>query len=411
MLFCVESDVVNEVVQFIVILFVFVLGLVVVKQNLFDFDCEGLECFFVEIFGEVCYCVYQVMKWIYYYYVIDFDQMIDFGKVLCVKLQKYVEVCVFNIVFDKFFVDGIYKWLLVMGIDGKNVIEVVYILDKNCGMLCVFLQVGCVLNCIFCLMVIQGFNCNLFIVEIIGQVWVVVCYLGNILYKQCCFINVVMMGMGELLMNFDNVVCVMSVMCDDLGYGLVNKCVILLIFGLVLQIDCLLVESDVLLVVLLYVLNDVLCEMLVLFNKKYLIVDLMVFCVCYLCVNKCCELVMFEYILMKGINDQFEYVCQLVWLMWQFDNVVQILYVGKVNLILFNLFLGICYECFGEMEICVFQKILFDVQVLMMVWCICGDDIDVVCGQFKGQVMDCMCCQVEFNKILLQDGKDWDVVV
>lgn len=380
------------------------------KQNLFDFDCVGLEKFFVEVFGEKKFCVYQVMKWIYYCYVIDFDEMIDFGKVLCVKLQVYVEVLVLNIVFDKFFVDGIYKWLLVMGVDGKNVIEIVYILDKIRGMLCVFLQVGCGLNCMFCFIVIQGFNCNLIIVEIIGQVWVVVCYLGNVLYQMCCFINVVMMGMGELLMNFDNVVCVMSVMCDDLGYGLVNKCVILLIFGLVLQIDCLFVESDVLLVVLLYVLNDVLCEMLVLFNKKYLIVELMVLCVCYLCVNKCCELVIFEYILMKGINDKFEYVCELVCLMCQFDNVVQVKDLGKVNLILFNLFLGICYECLEEVYICVFQKILFDSNVLIMVCCICGDDIDVVCGQFKGQVMDCICCQVEFNK-MLQVGKGSDVVV
>jgi 23S rRNA (adenine2503-C2)-methyltransferase len=339
----------------------------VAKQNLLDLDREGLERFFAETLGEARYRAHQVMKWIHHHYVTDFDEMTDLGKALRAKLHQHAEVRVPNIVFDKPSADGTHKWLLAMGTDGKNAIEAVYIPDKNRGTLCVSSQVGCALNCTFCSTATQGFNRNLSTAEIIGQVWVAARHLGNIPHKQRRLTNVVMMGMGEPLMNFDNVVRAMSLHAAD----------------------------------------DALRETLVPLNKKYPIAELMASCARYLRANKRRESVTFEYTLMKGINDQPEHARQLARLMRQFDNAVQASHSGKVNLIPFNPFPGTRYERSGESEIRAFQKILLDAKVLTMVRRTRGDDIDAACGQLKGQVMDRTRRQAEFNKTL-QAGKGSD---
>ena len=345
------------------------------------------------------------MKWIHHRYVTDFDAMTDLGKALRAKLQQHAEVVVPQIQFEKPSTDGTHKWLL--GMDGKNAIEAVFIPDKGRGTLCVSSQVGCALNCQFCSTATQGFNRNLSTAEIIGQVWVAARHLGNVPHLQRKLTNVVMMGMGEPLMNFDNVVRAMSVMRDDLGYGLANKRVTLSTSGLVPQIDRLSAESDVSLAVSLHAPNDALRETLVPLNKKYPIVELMASCARYLRANKRRESVTFEYTLMKGINDQPEHARQLARLMRQFDNAVQASHSGKVNLIPFNPFPGTRYERSGDTEIRAFQKILLDSQVLTMVRRTRGDDIDAACGQLKGQVMDRTRRQAEFNKSL-QDGKNRD---
>ena len=242
------------------------------------------------------------MKWIHHRYVTDFDEDRP-RQGPARQAAAHAEVLVPNIVFDKPSADGTHKWLLAMGVDGKNAIETVYIPDKTRGTLCVSSQVGCGLNCTFCSTATQGFNRNLTTAEIIGQVWVAARHLGNVPHQMRRLTNVVMMGMGEPLMNFDNVVRAMSVMRDDLGYGLANKRVTLSTSGLVPQIDRLSAESDVSLAVSLHAPNDALRETLVPLNKKYPIAELMASCARYLRAKRR-ESVTFEYTLMMGHQRQ-----------------------------------------------------------------------------------------------------------
>lgn len=374
------------------------------KQNLLDLDRDGMERFFVEQLGEQKFRAHQVMKWIHHRYVTDFEQMTDLGKNLRAKLQEHAEVVVPGVVFDKPSADGTHKWLLGMGVDGKNAVETVYIPDKNRGTLCVSSQVGCGLNCTFCSTATQGFNRNLTTAEIIGQVWITARHLGNVPAQNRRLTNVVMMGMGEPLLNFDNVVRAMNIMRDDLGYGLASKRVTLSTSGLVPMIDRLSTETDVSLAVSLHAPNDALREQLVPLNRKYPIAELMASCARYLRANKKRDSVTFEYTLMKGINDQPEHARQLAQLMRKFSNATQLKDAGKVNLIPFNPFPGTRYERSGEEDIRAFQKLLLDARVLTMVRRTRGDDIDAACGQLKGQVMDRTRRQAEFRRQLQEQG-------
>jgi 23S rRNA (adenine2503-C2)-methyltransferase len=374
------------------------------KQNLLDLDRVGLERFFEETLGEKRYRAHQVMKWIHHRYVTNFDEMTDLGKVLRAKLQQHAEVIVPNIVFDKPSTDGTHKWLLSMGTDGKNAIETVYIPDKTRGTLCVSSQVGCALNCQFCSTATQGFNRNLSTAEIIGQVWVAARHLGNVPAQIRRLTNVVMMGMGEPLANFDNVVRAMSVMRDDLGYGLASKRVTLSTAGMVPMIDRLSTESDVSLAVSLHAADDALRTELVPLNKKYPVEQLMAACARYLKANPKRDSITFEYTMMKGINDQPEHARSLARLMRQFSNQMQSREAGKVNLIPFNPFPGTRYQRSEDADIRAFQKILLDQHVLTMVRRTRGDDIDAACGQLKGQVMDRTRRQADFNRQLREQG-------
>ena len=376
---------------------------VVKKQNLLNLDREGLERFFADTLGEQRYRAHQVMKWIHHRHVTDFDAMTDLGKALRSKLQQHAEVVVPQIQFEKPSTDGTHKWLL--GMDGSNAIETVFIPDKGRGTLCVSSQVGCALNCQFCSTATQGFNRNLSTAEIVGQVWVAARHLGNVPHLQRKLTNVVMMGMGEPLMNFDNVVRAMSVMRDDLGYGLASKRVTLSTAGMVPMIDRLSVESDVSLAVSLHAANDELRTELVPLNKKYPIAELMDACVRY-ALRKRGTSVTFEYTMMRGVNDQPQHARELARLMRQFDNTVQSKDAGKVNLIPFNPFPGTRYERSADPDIRAFQKILLDAQVLTMVRRTRGDDIDAACGQLKGQVADRTRRQAEFRLHLQSQGVD-----
>jgi 23S rRNA (adenine2503-C2)-methyltransferase len=211
--------------------------------------------------------------------------------------------------------------------------------------------------------------------------------------------NVVMMGMGEPLANFDNVVRAMSVMRDDLGYGLANKRVTLSTAGMVPMIDRLAVESDVSLAVSLHAPNDALRDKLVPLNRKYPIAELMDACVRY-ALRKRGESVTFEYTLMKGVNDQPEHARELVHLLRGFDRAVQMKDAAKVNLIPFNPFPGTRYERPDDATIRAFQKLLNQAGMIAPVRRTRGDDIDAACGQLKGQVADRTRRQAEFRKSL-----------
>lgn len=373
------------------------------KMNLFDLDRASLERFFEETLGEKKFRAHQVMKWIHHRYVTDFSEMTDLGKALRAKLEQHAEVRVPQVIFDKASNDGTHKWLL--GMDPKNAIEAVFIPDKGRGTLCVSSQVGCALNCQFCSTATQGFNRNLSTAEIIGQVWVAARHLGNVPHQQRKLTNVVMMGMGEPLANFENVVRAMSIMRDDLGYGLANKRVTLSTAGMVPMIDRLGEESDVSLAVSLHAPNDELRSELVPLNKKYPIEQLMDACVRY-ALRKRGTSVTFEYTLMKGVNDQPQHARQLVRLLRQFDNAVQMKDAAKVNLIPFNPFPGTRFERPDDAAIRSFQKLLNEAGLIAPVRRTRGDDIDAACGQLKGQVMDRTRRQAEFRKRLAAQGVD-----
>ena len=371
------------------------------RTNLLDLDRTGLEHFFADTLGEKRFRAQQVMKWMYHRHVTDFGQMTDLGKELRGKLEQHAVVMPPNTMFEKPSIDGTHKWLL--GMDGGNAIESVFIPDKGRGTLCVSSQVGCGLNCTFCSTGTQGFNRNLSTAEIIGQVWVAAKHLGNVPHHQRKLTNVVMMGMGEPLLNFDNVVRAMSLMRDDNGFGLANKRVTLSTAGLVPMIDKLSEVSDVSLAVSLHAPFDELRTQLVPLNKKYPIAELMDACVRY-AMRKPRTSITFEYTMMKGINDQPEHARGLVKLMRRIDAQVQRANTAKVNLIPFNPFPGTRYERSEDSEIRDFQTILLENQVLTMVRRTRGDDIDAACGQLKGQVMDRTRRQAEFNRKLQADG-------
>ena len=364
------------------------------KTNLFGLDREGLERFFADDLGEKRFRAHQIMKWMYHRHATSFEEMTDLGKALRSKLEERSIIAPPNVLFEKPSTDGTHKWLL--GMDGSNAIETVFIPDKGRGTLCVSSQVGCGLNCQFCSTATQGFNRNLSTAEIIGQVWVAAKHLGNVPHKDRKLTNVVMMGMGEPLLNFENVVSAMSIMRDDLGFGLANKRVTLSTAGLVPFIDQLGEASDVSLAVSLHAPNDELRTQLVPLNKKYPIHELMDACVRY-AQRKKRESVTFEYTMMAGVNDRPEHARQLVRLMRNFANRVQYADAAKVNLIPFNPFPGTQFARSSEADIRAFQRILLDGQVLTMVRKTRGDDIDAACGQLKGQVAERTRRQAQHN--------------
>ena len=367
------------------------------RTNLLNLDRQGLEIFFADTLGEKRFRAQQVMKWIYHRHVTDFAEMTDLGKELRAKLEQHAEVVPPKVLFEKPSADGTHKWLL--GMDGGNAIECVFIPDKGRGTLCVSSQVGCGLACTFCSTGTQGFNRNLSTAEIIGQVWVAAKHLGNVPHHQRKLTNVVMMGMGEPLLNFDNVVRAMGLMRDDNGFGLANKRVTLSTAGLVPMIDKLSEASDVSLAVSLHAPDDALRTTLVPLNKKYPIAELMDACVRY-AQRKPRTSITFEYTMMKGINDDPSQARELARLMRRMDARLQRDNAAKVNLIPFNPFPGTAYERSDEEVIRQFQTILLDAKVLTMVRRTRGDDIDAACGQLKGQVLDRTRRQAEFNRRL-----------
>lgn len=364
------------------------------KTNLFDLDRKGLRDLFTQI-GEKPFRADQVMKWIYHQHVTDFALMTDVGKALREKLISTCTIDPPNTLFEKQAEDGVHKWLL--GMNGGNAIEAVFIPETSRGTLCVSSQVGCSLACTFCSTGTQGFNRNLSTAEIIGQAWVASRHLGNVPHQQRKLTNIVMMGMGEPLLNFDNVVRAMSVMRDDLGLGLANKRVTLSTAGLVPMIDKLGEVADVSLAVSLHAPNDELRTELVPLNRKYPIAELIAACQRY-AARRPRTSITFEYTMLNGINDQPEHARQLVKLMRKLPS--------KVNLIPFNPFTGTRYERSDESTIHAFQTILLNANVLTMVRRTRGDDIDAACGQLKGQVVDRTRRQAAFNRSLQKDVAD-----
>jgi 23S rRNA (adenine2503-C2)-methyltransferase len=266
-----------------------------------------------------------------------------------------------------------------MGFGGANAVETVYIPEPKRGTLCISSQVGCALNCSFCSTGAQGFNRNLSTGEIIGQVWQAAKALGHERNGQRKITNVVFMGMGEPLTNFDAVAPALSLLRDDLGYGLAAKRVTISTAGMVPGIDKLRDTIDVALAVSLHAPEDELRQQLVPLNRKYPIAQLMEACQRYVS-DKHKRSVTFEYTLIDGVNDHPEHARALVKLLRRLPS--------KLNLIPFNPFPGTSYRCATPEKISAFQQIVMDGGLIATVRKTRGDDIDAACGQLAGKVVD-----------------------
>jgi len=347
------------------------------QLNLLDYNYQQLRqlCF---DWGEKPYRAQQLLKWIHQYGVTDFNEMTNLSKSFRMKLNNKACIKLPEITVSKRSMDGTHKWLLKL--DCGNSIETVYIPETGRGTLCISSQVGCGLNCSFCSTAKQGFNRNLSTSEIIGQLWVAVRELSRqdgFHDKQIT--NVVMMGMGEPLLNFDNVVSAMDLMMDDFAYGLSKKRVTLSTSGVLPQLERLKEESSVALAVSLHAPNDELRNELVPINKKYPLKNLMAICRNYF-EKEPKRKVTFEYVMLKGVNDQPEHARQLVSLL---KNVP-----SKVNLIPFNPFPMAPYECSSQETINSFREILISKGINTITRKTRGDDIDAACGQLAGQFKD-----------------------
>ncbi len=347
------------------------------KTNLMGLDRVAMEAFFVAM-GEKAFRATQVLKWIHHEGVTDFSLMTNLSKTLRSTLAETCEVSLPDVVSDELSQDGTRKWLL--SVPGKSAIEMVFIPEDTRGTLCVSSQVGCTLNCSFCATGKQGYNRDLTTAEIIGQVWLAKQMLAEQYDTDDRIVsNVVMMGMGEPLMNFENVVTAMQMMQDDFCFGLSKRRVTLSTAGVVPKIDLLKEVCPVSLAVSLHAPNDELRNTLVPLNKKYPIKELLEACNRYVS-DSARSRITFEYVMLNGINDELEHAQQLADLMKTVP--------AKVNLIPFNSFDGIDYVRSSNSRINRFRDVLHDNGVIVTVRRTRGDDIDAACGQLAGDVMD-----------------------
>jgi 23S rRNA (adenine2503-C2)-methyltransferase len=347
------------------------------KVNLLNYNYQQMREL-LSSWGEQPYRAQQLIQWIHQAGLVDFAQMTNLGKALKAKLSQLSHVQVPEIVACQKSNDGTHKWLLKL--ECGNCIETVFIPEANRGTLCVSSQVGCALNCSFCSTAKQGFNRNLTTAEIIGQVWLAVRELSasqGVHDKRVT--NVVMMGMGEPLLNFDNVVSAMNIMMDDFAYGLSKRRVTLSTSGVLPDLERLREASPVALAVSLHAPNDELRNELVPINKKYPLAQLMALCKSYF-KDEPRRKVTFEYVMLKGVNDQPEHANQLIKLLKNIPS--------KVNLIPFNPFPMTHYERSPQEAIDAFRDKLIANGINTITRKTRGDDIDAACGQLAGEVKD-----------------------
>lgn len=346
------------------------------KINLLNLDHAALEAFLADI-GEKPFRAKQLRQWIHQHGVDDFDAMTNLSKDLRARLTERAEVRAPAIAADQLAADGTRKWRLQ--VDGNNAIETVFIPESDRGTLCVSSQAGCTLNCGFCATGHQGFNRSLSAGEIIAQVWLANKLLGSGAGARRRITNVVFMGMGEPLLNFDNVIAAIRLMLDDLGYGLSRRRVTLSTAGIVPLIDRLHAECPVSLAVSLHAPNDKLRDELMPINKKYPIRELLDACRRYVA-DSARSRVTFEYVMLEGVNDSVAQARELVKLLADVP--------AKVNLIPFNPFPDTRFTRSSQEVIDRFRDVLMNAELMTMTRKTRGDDIDAACGQLAGRVLD-----------------------
>jgi 23S rRNA (adenine2503-C2)-methyltransferase len=349
------------------------------KTNLLGMSRAQMERFFLDL-GEKRFRAEQVMKWIHHQGVCDFEAMSNLGKGLRDKLGSVAEVRPPEVESQHDSSDGTRKWLV--RIEGGGLVETVLIPDGKRATLCVSSQVGCSLDCSFCSTGKQGFQRDLSAAEIIGQVWLAIdSYDAFQSGKGRVVTNVVMMGMGEPLLNFDNVVTAMDLMMDDLAYGISKRRVTLSTSGVVPALDRLAEVSEASLAVSLHAPNDALRNELVPINRRYPIAVLLDSARRYIDAQRDAKrVVTIEYTLMAGVNDQREHARELAELLRDFPC--------KINLIPFNPFPGSGYERPSGNAVSRFWQVLVDAGFVVTVRTTRGDDIDAACGQLVGEVVD-----------------------
>lgn len=349
--------------------------------NLLNYDGKGLVDICTGI-GEKPFRAKQLLRWIHQSGTADFAAMSDLAKSLREKLAAMAVIELPQITYDSVAADGTRKWLLSVG--SGNGIETVFIPEANRGTLCVSSQVGCALACAFCSTGKQGFNRNLTVAEIIGQLWIANKMVGletgdKVPQTNRAVTNVVMMGMGEPLANFDNVVTALDIMLDDHAYGLSRRRVTVSTSGLVPAIDRLRERCPVALAISLHAPNDALRDQLVPINKKYPIKELLAACQRYL-PSAPRDFITFEYVMLDGVNDSAAHARELIKLVQDVPC--------KFNLIPFNSFHDSGFKRSSAEAARVFRDILMQAGLVTTVRKTRGDDIAAACGQLAGQVKD-----------------------
>ncbi|GAB57754.1 bifunctional tRNA (adenosine(37)-C2)-methyltransferase TrmG/ribosomal RNA large subunit methyltransferase RlmN [Rheinheimera nanhaiensis] len=348
------------------------------KINLLDLTRAQMQAFFVEL-GEKPFRADQVMKWIYHFCIDDFDKMSNINKVLREKLKARCVIEAPVVVTRQDSSDGTIKF--VMGLSGGQEVETVWIPEKDRRTLCVSSQVGCALDCSFCSTAQQGFNRNLTVAEIIGQVWRVAQLIGS--YGDTGdkpVTNVVMMGMGEPLLNLNNVVPAMELMLEDFGFGLSKRRVTLSTSGVVPALDLLREKIDVALAISLHAPNNELRNELVPVNRKYPMEEFLAASRRYVANSKANDKVTVEYVMLEGVNDSMEQAHELAQALKDTPS--------KINLIPFNPYPGSPYKRSSNSRIDRFNKVLQEYGFTVIVRKTRGDDIDAACGQLVGDVID-----------------------
>ncbi|SDB19383.1 23S rRNA m(2)A-2503 methyltransferase [Pseudidiomarina indica] len=348
------------------------------KVNLLDLNRHAMRQFFEEL-GEKPFRADQVMKWLYHYCVDDFEQMTNLNKGLREKLSQVAEIRAPEVRLQQQSADGTIKFAMTL-FDGQDV-ETVWIPERDRATLCVSSQVGCALECTFCSTAQQGFNRNLRVAEIIGQVWRVNKLLGPFGETGVKPVtNVVMMGMGEPLLNLANVVPAMDLMLDDNAFGLSKRRVTLSTSGVVPALYKLKEEIDVALAISLHAPNDELRNEIVPINKKYNIQEFLQASRDYIEGSKANKTITIEYVMLDHINDSMEQAAELAELLKDTPC--------KINLIPFNPFPGSDYGRSSNSRIDRFAKVLMEKGYIVVVRRTRGDDIDAACGQLVGDVID-----------------------
>jgi 23S rRNA (adenine2503-C2)-methyltransferase len=350
--------------------------------NLLDFDLEGLTAF-CEQLGEKRFRAVQLFRWIHQKGAARFDEMTDLAKSLREKLPSVCSIDDLPVLSRQDSADGTIKWLFDVR-DG-NAVETVFIPEDDRGTLCISSQAGCAVGCRFCSTGHQGFSRNLTTGEILAQLWHAEHFLRKHLKtNERVITNVVMMGMGEPLQNYNALVPALRVMLDDHGYGLSRRRVTVSTSGVAPMIDRLSKDCPVALAVSLHAPNDALRDSLVPLNRKYPIAELLDACLRYLPAAPR-DFITFEYCMLDGVNDQPEHAQQLLQLVKTHGGR------GvpcKINLIPFNPFPDSGLTCSPRPVVLAFGRLLNEGGVVTTVRKTRGDDIDAACGQLAGDVLD-----------------------
>lgn len=336
-----------------------------------------MEDFFAKL-GEKPFRVSQITKWIHQMNVSDFDEMTNISKALRAQLKEKACIKPLDIIVDQISKDGTRKW--VMGLDDRNQIEAVYIPEDDRGTLCISSQVGCALDCSFCSTARQGFSRNLTVAEILSQVWLATRLLDEEKKSGRKITNIVFMGMGEPLLNFENAMKAIDVMLDDFAYGLSKRRVTVSTAGVVPAMDRLAERHDVQLAISLHATRDELRDDLVPINKKYNLETLIEACHRFMEKRSPRSRLTIEYVMLDGVNDSKQDAEELIGIL---DGISVL-----INLIPFNPFTDSGYGTSSNNAVRRFQDVLMKAGITTVVRKTRGEDIDAACGQLVGKVAD-----------------------